>query len=409
MLLSITYLGSTTVLFNYHHYINMTTGNNNDALNSDIGISLEHDPELMYWTWKVHTEDAAANLATIVETTGLLSEMLTDEEWDAYPANRSASPGGTVTVAARPAAPAHEVIVGGMTNAQISVAKYNNDRHKIWHEAVTVLKSNIVRSLGPTLESTIGPPPQGFRLQSLRQIVDAVRAKYGTVDQLALDKMEDVLATPLDHVSNLDKHLARLKQHILMQAAAGYAIEPYRQVKLFRRSVGSHHQIVQCLADYDRLYPDPLTATLAAITAHVVKHLPNVRAAAQIASTTTGRALTVSAVSEEAPKAMAAMSFTELQCAYSVMAYKLENQHKKRPKGAGKKKPLDKRQKGASGAVLPTECTHYCHAHGAQNSHSSSECKVMASQPQHFTAAMRSATSSNSPPGGSTLVRGRDP
>ena len=109
----------------------MTTGNNNDALNSDIGISLEHDPELMYWTWKVHTEDAAANLATIVETTGLLSEMLTYEEWDAYPANRSASPGGTVAVAARPAAPAHEVIVGGMTNAQISVAKYNNDRQDL--------------------------------------------------------------------------------------------------------------------------------------------------------------------------------------------------------------------------------------------------------------------------------------
>ncbi len=122
----------------------MTTGNNNDALNSDIGISFEHDPELMYWTWKVHTEDAAANLAT---------------KWDAYPANRSASPNGTITVAPRPAAPAHEVIVGGMTNAQISVAKYNNDRHKIWHEAVTVLKNNIVRSLGPTLESTMAPPP----------------------------------------------------------------------------------------------------------------------------------------------------------------------------------------------------------------------------------------------------------
>ena len=119
------------------------------------------------------------------------------------------------------------------------------------------------------------------------------------------------------------------------------------------------------------------------------------------------------AVSEEAPKAMTAMSFTELQCAYSVMAYKLDNQQKKRQKGAGRKdkKQSDKRQKSAGdGTALPNDkCTQYCYAHGAQNSHSSSQCKVMASQPQHFTAAMRSATSSNSPPGGSTLVRGRDP
>jgi hypothetical protein len=164
------------------------------------------------------------------------------------------------------------------------------------------------------------------------------------------------------------------------------------------------------LSDYNRLHPDPLKHTYAD-TAYVVKYLPNIRAAAQIASTTTGRVSTVSATPAEAPKAMAEMSFTELQCAYSVMAYKLENQHKKRPKGARQKKQTDKRQKGAGGTALPNDkCTHYdCHAHGAQNSHSSSQCKVMASQPQHFTAAMRSATSPNSPPGGSTLVRGRDP
>ncbi len=396
----------------------MTTSSNNDALNSEIGISLEHDPELMYWTWKVHAEDAAANLATIVQPTGLLSEMLTDEEWAAYPANRTSSPNGTVTVVRRPVAPAHEVIAGGMTSEQISVAKYNNERHKIWHDAVAVLKSTIVRSLGPTLEGTIGPPPEGFKLQSLRQIVDAVRSKYGTVDQLALDKMEDILATPLDHVSNLDKHLAKQKQYMLMQTAAGYSIEPYRQVRLFRKSVGSHHQIAQCLSDYDRLHADPLTHTYADITAYVAKHLPNIRAAAHITSTTTGRVLTVSGDSEQAyrtqhpqgaPKAMAAMSMTELQCAYAVMAYKLENQQK-RQKGAGKKKQSEKRQKGAGGAVLPKndKCTQYCYAHGAQNSHSSSQCKVMASQPQHFTAAMRGATSPNSPPGGSTLVRGHE-
>ncbi len=69
---------------------------------------------------------------------------------------------GAVIIAPRPVEPAHVPITAGMTNAQISVTKYANDRHLICHEARTALKNEIIRSLGPTLASTIGPPPMGF-------------------------------------------------------------------------------------------------------------------------------------------------------------------------------------------------------------------------------------------------------
>ena len=59
--------------------------------------------------------------------------------------------------------------------------------------------------------------------------------------------------------------------------------------------------------------------------------------------------------------------------------------------------------------VRAEDCTSYCHAHGYQSSHTSALCKVMANQKQNFTAEMRKATGPNSPPGGSTLVRGREP
>ncbi len=78
---------------------------------------------------------------------------------------------------------AHVPITAGMTNAQISVAKYTNDRHLIWHEARTSLKNDIIRSLGPTLSSTIGPPPMGFTTITVPHIVAAVKGFYGTVDQ----------------------------------------------------------------------------------------------------------------------------------------------------------------------------------------------------------------------------------
>ena len=45
------------------------SSSNKDALLGDIGLSLEHDPELLYWTWKVHAENAAANMATLVQPT----------------------------------------------------------------------------------------------------------------------------------------------------------------------------------------------------------------------------------------------------------------------------------------------------------------------------------------------------
>jgi hypothetical protein len=389
----------------------MTT-NNNDDQDNDIGVSLEQDPELLYWTWKVFAESSAANMATIVHPTGLLSVMLTDQEWNAYAANRTTSPHGTVTIAARPLAPIHEPIVAGMSTDAISVAKYNNERHLIWHDAVTALKKSVIRSLGPTLAGTIGPPPDGFKLKSLQDIVTDVRTKFGVVDQVALNRMAEILTSPLDHVANLNKHLATLRRHILMQTAAGYSIEEYRQVRIFRKSVGSHHQISQCLADYDRLNPDPLLHTYASVTAYVVTHLPNIRAAAELASSIPGRALSATAGSSsyETAKSHKDMTMQELQCAYSVLEYKHSTLQKRQKRTGGKGNKNGKRTKKDTDTPPRAEdCTHYCHAHGYQSSHTSAQCKVMASQTSNFSADMRRATNPNNPPGGSKLIRGRDP
>ncbi len=91
--------------------------------------------------------------------------------------------------------------------------------------------------------------------------MNAVNTKYGTVVQMALAKMEDILTSPLDHVQNLDKHLSNLKQHMMMQIAAGYQIEEFRKVSIFKRLVIGHHQIALCLQDFDKEFTDPLANT----------------------------------------------------------------------------------------------------------------------------------------------------
>ena len=255
-----------------------------DPLANEIGCCLEHEPELIFFTWKVQVQNLAANKATLVDPSGLLTVVLDQAEWDAHIANRLVAADGSVAVAPRPTEPVHIPITNGMTNAQISVAKYSNDRHAIWHAAKSHLKADIIRSLGPTLASTIGPPPAGFTAISVSQIVAAVKGFYGTVDQMALNKMEDILASPLDAIANLDKHLANMRQHMLMQTTAGYPIEEHRKVRIFRKSVMSHHLIAGILADFDHENMDPLAHTYDAITAYVKRHLPSLRAAADMAS-----------------------------------------------------------------------------------------------------------------------------
>ena len=73
-----------------------------DNTDTTLSINLEEDPELSYFTWKVQVEDVASNAATVVESTGLLTLILKDPAWAAYPPNRTTSPGGTIRVAQRP-------------------------------------------------------------------------------------------------------------------------------------------------------------------------------------------------------------------------------------------------------------------------------------------------------------------
>ena len=74
----------------------MTTSSDNAT--HDTIVSLEHDPELMYFRWKVNVADLAFNSATIVFPTGLLGAVLTDAEWTAYPLNRSLADDGTESI-----------------------------------------------------------------------------------------------------------------------------------------------------------------------------------------------------------------------------------------------------------------------------------------------------------------------
>jgi hypothetical protein len=165
-----------------------------------------------------------------------------------------------------------------------------------------------------------------------------------------------------------------------------------------------HPQIAVCLASHDDKNIDHRTHTFAQVTKYVVTHLPPILSAAtQMANH--GKAF--SAAPGQTPSTV-----QELATAYQALTAemdKLRKQTKRTNKGGPNGKT--KKQKGdvTKKDKVNGPCEFYCFAHGAQNSHTSQQCKVMANQPDNFTAAQRSATGPNSPPGGSTAVRGRTP
>jgi hypothetical protein len=159
---------------------------------------------------------------------------------------------------------------------------------------------------------------------SAKNIMDNVKTRYGRVDQMTFARMEKVLATPLNHVQNLEKHIATQKRHMLMQTSAWYPLEEYRKVLIFRKSFTMHPQIRECLGDYDKKFEDPLLHTYNTIVEYVATHLPNIRAAAGLSSSAmTGKAFQVSPIAGGSSSTTPLnMTMAELQCAYSVLEYK---------------------------------------------------------------------------------------
>ncbi len=59
-----------------------------------------------------------------------------------------------------------------------------------------------------------------------------------------------------------------------MSDSAGFPIEEYRRVRLFRKSVQGHHQIARTLETFDDKFPNPKTHTFQQVTTWVREKLP---------------------------------------------------------------------------------------------------------------------------------------
>ena len=121
----------------------------------EILTTLDEDPHVSFFPWEMEVQDVSSGMAKSLHPSGLLSEILTDVQWAAYPGNSTIDANGHIAIAARFQRPVYTAIVNTMTNVELYVAKESNDRLQFWIDSMETLKRAVIKSLGRVLRQTI--------------------------------------------------------------------------------------------------------------------------------------------------------------------------------------------------------------------------------------------------------------
>ena len=163
----------------------------------EILTTLEQDPHVNFFPWEIDVQDTAASMAKSIHPLGLLSEVLTDEQWAVYPGNAVMDQNGQIQLAARYIPPAYETIDATMTSVELYVAKASNERMQLWIDSAEALKRALLSSLGRVVRQVIKPKQVRFQMLSVNQIMALVRTRYGKMEKDTKSQLKERMLTLL--------------------------------------------------------------------------------------------------------------------------------------------------------------------------------------------------------------------
>ena len=386
--------------------------------NVEILTTLEEDPHVTFFPWEIDVQDVAAGLAKSIHPLGLLSAVLTDEQWAAYPGNAVPDQAGQIQLSLRYVPPVYVDINDRMTSVELYVAKATNEKLQLWIDSVECLKRALLKSLGRVVRQVIKPKKVRFQMLTVAEIMALVRKRYGRMEKDTKANLQERMLTLLPTADGIDTHVSNLQDMFDVSDTAGFPVDDNRQVEIFRETVCSHPLIVKVLEKFDFDFPDAKKVTYDQITAYLVLHLPNVKHAQLIATRATANLVATTAYSALEAESQRLRAEVERLKRKNPGQQKNGKQNGKQQQGKqsklqktnDRKKNDDKREntKARTGDE-PTSNMKYCHGHGYQHSHISAECKMLAGDKQKYNAATRKSKGPNHPPGGSTKVNGQQP
>ena len=243
----------------------------------EILTTMEEDPHVSFFPWEMEVQDIAAGMAKSVHPSGLLSEIMTDSQWAAYPGNATIDANGQQQIAARFQRPVYTAIVNTMTSVELIVAKDNNDSLQFWIDSMETLKRAVIKSLGRVLRQIIKDKKVRFQQMSVADILARVRAKYGKMQKDTKLTLKERMTTLLPTLDGLDTHISNLQDMYEVSEIAGFPIDEDRKVEIFRESVCAQPLIAKLLETFDVEFPDAQGVTYEQLAAYLVLHLPNLK------------------------------------------------------------------------------------------------------------------------------------
>ena len=150
-------------------------------------------------------------MAKSIYPLGLLSAVLTDEQWEAYPGNATTDQNGQIQIAARHIPPAYAEIIASMNNIELYVAKASDERMQLWIDAVEALKRAILKSLGRVVSQIIKPKQVRFQMLTVAEIMALVRKRYGKMEKDTKSMLKERMLTLLPTADGFDTHVSNLQ------------------------------------------------------------------------------------------------------------------------------------------------------------------------------------------------------
>jgi hypothetical protein len=374
-----------------------------------IKQTLDIDPETNFinW-WERNVQDVAATTGrTITGAQGLLGLVLNIAQWNANALNISVNDDGNQVIAKRYAAPVYVELDANMSATEITITEARNKTREDWMIAEQNLKRAMMDSLRLAIRHIIAPPPLCFQNMTPIDIINTVRAHYGKTTTRTVRRLDEILAEKLDNVRNFKTHAAKMQNAFSIGTASGIPMDEIMRTKLLRTSILDHHVMDKLVEGYDHDYLNILQQTFAGLCDYLNTHLPN---AESREADTKAHGLSVQHKGKSEGDILLSMNAEQITAYLAATndAKKWKTKHNKQLKKTKRQHASTtfSSDDDSEQPVKKPRVEHYCYCHGTQYSHTSAVCKVMESDKKRFTSAMRNATNSQSPPGGSVRKPG---
>jgi hypothetical protein len=250
----------------------------------EILTTLDHEPHVTFFPWEMEVQDTAAGMAKTLHDQGLLSAILTDEQWADHPGNSVFDQQGNLQVSPRYQLPSYVDINNNMSSVELYVAKATNDKRQIWIDSEEALKRAVIKSLGQVVRQVIRPSKTRFQKMTVAEILAKVRMRYGQMQKDTKSNLREKMNTMLPTADGLDTHISNLQEMFDISETAGFRVDEADKVEIFRDTICTHPLISKVLETFDLKFPNAEGHGFAQISDYLILHLPNMKHA-QMAST----------------------------------------------------------------------------------------------------------------------------